>query len=159
MINLQFVQGTDAGAHLIEWFGGGPAFSHVDIVLPDGQLLGARSDEVGGRPAGVQARDSTYVGENKTIRVSIAGSTPQHEALALEFAKSQIGAPYDSEAIAAFVVGRDWREPNTWFCSELAARVLELAGCVKTLAAPANKVTPAALLLVVSALTDVVIPE
>jgi hypothetical protein len=46
MITLQFVRGEDLGAKLITWFGHGANFSHVDVVWPDGKLLGARSDRV-----------------------------------------------------------------------------------------------------------------
>ena len=70
--------------------------------------------------------------------------------------QDQIGKPYDTTAIAAFVTGRNWRDPGSWFCSELACAALERAGIFPgELVSPANKVTPAALLLVCSAFVAV----
>lgn len=154
MLCLQFVRGTDFEAQAIEWFGGGPRFSHVDLVMPDGQLLGARSDVIGGAPPGVQLRDHRYVGHDQTLRVEIP-CTDEQAAKAIAFAKEQIGKPYDKMAIFAFIIGRNWREDDAWFCSELCTMILETAGIIHPLAATANKISPAALVLVLSALVPI----
>lgn len=155
MIRIQFVAGTDAGAHLIAWFGGGAPFSHVDSILPDGRLLGSRSDVVGGAPAGVQIRDPGYVGHNKTLRIDV----PADDAMTAAyhgFLASQLGKPYDIEGILGFIAGRNWHDPSAWFCSELAAAGLEACGLFKwPLAVPSNKITPPGLILVLSTLTQV----
>lgn len=118
--------------------------------MPDGSLLGARSDKVGGKPAGVQVRPDGYEAWSRIERVSLQ-ATPEQEAKFRTFLTAQIGKPYDSLAIAAFAVGRDWREPDSWFCSELQAAALEASGWLpRPLASVANEITPRDLLLVVS---------
>lgn len=155
MIRLQFVQGTDLGAQLIQWWGGGPRFSHVDSVLPDGRLLGARHDVVVGAPAGVQIREASYVGQEKVLRLDLGVDDPAANAY-YEFVRSQIGKPYDKQGILAFVLGRDWRDPDSWFCSELVAAGLEKCGYFEfALASPSNKITPPDLILILSALLPV----
>lgn len=69
-----------------------------------------------------------------------------------EFLISQIGKPYDYEAIWAFLFNRDWREPDSWICSEFQAAALEVSGIVPRLYLAANKITPVALALAVSAM-------
>jgi hypothetical protein len=153
-IVLQFVRGADVGADLIAWFSHG-GYSHVDIVLPDGRLLGARSDRVGGAPPGVQIRDAAYVEGCEVLRVAIE-CAPEMAATFEAFVRGQIGKPYDVEGIAGFIVGRDWRDDSAWFCSELASAGLEHCGYFPhPLAAPTNKLTPADLLLVVSVKTPI----
>lgn len=151
MIVLQFVRGSDLGADLIAWFSHG-GYSHVDTVVREG-LLGARSDRVGGAPAGVQIRDPSYIGESPALRVQIECAPDVSMAYEV-FVRSQIGKPYDLEGIAGFVSGRDWRDDSAWFCSELVAAALEGCGYFDhPLAAPTNKITPADLLLAVSVKT------
>ncbi len=43
----------------------------------------------------------------------------------LAFAHAQVGKPYDYTAIAGFLARRDWREDDSWFCSELQAAAFE----------------------------------
>ena len=69
--------------------------------------------------------------------------------------RSQIGKPYDGEAILAFVAGRNWQDPEAWFCSELVAAGLEDSSIVLPLAAPTAKITPADLILILSAIVPV----
>lgn len=158
MISLLFVQGRDAGANVIQWFGHGAGFSHVDSILGDGRLLGARSDDVGGAPAGVQVRNPAYVQGAKTLRVYLQC----HEAVTVRyyaFLRKQIGKPYDHEGIAGFIVGRNWQRDDAWFCSELVAAGLQASGYLPyKLASPSNRITPPDLVLVLSALTPITLP-
>jgi hypothetical protein len=155
VITLQFVRGADFGADAISWFGHGADFSHVDTVTRGG-LLGARSDVVGGAPAGVHVRDPSYVaGARALLRVDLPCS-PEVAAAYEAFLTAQIGLPYDSEGILAFVVGRDWRGPGAWFCSELVGAGLEASGYFPyPLATPANKLTPPDLLLALSTINRI----
>ena len=124
--------------------------SHVDHVLGDGTLLGARSDSVGGKPPGVQIRPANYEVWTKTQSIRLNATAAQETAW-LNFLTAQIGKPYDFEAIAAFAIDRDWRNPEKWFCSELAAAALEACKWFpKPLASVANEITPRDLLLVIS---------
>lgn len=149
MIVLQFVRGTDFGARAIEWFSHCGDFSHVDTVLPEG-LLGSRSDTTGGKPPGVQIRDPSYVGAERTLRVEIPAS-PGMTQRYVDFLRSQLGKPYDVDGILGFIVGRDWRNPVDWFCSELVTAGLEQSGYFPfALSSPSNKITPADLVLLLS---------
>jgi hypothetical protein len=67
------------------------------------------------------------------------------------FAMAQVGKPYDNTAIEAFVFGRDWRQDDAWFCSELAAACLEQANAFShKLATPVNKIDPCMLFALAS---------
>jgi hypothetical protein len=66
----------------------------------------------------------------------------------------QDGKPYDWRAILGFGMGeRDWRVPDSWFCSELQARALEVAGILNFPAdVPMWRITPRDLWLLVTQL-------
>lgn len=150
MIRAQLVRGAGISSSLIAWQGSG-IYSHADIVLPDGRLLGARSDAVGGQPPGVRVRPAFY--ETWKHRTLFAlDATPEQEKLFYDFALAQEGKPYDSRAIVAFLVNRNWRDTAAWFCSELVAASLEHSGRCPHLFTTAQKVTPVGLAMVLSAL-------
>lgn len=152
-IVMQFAGSASLTSRLIEWFDHGE-FAHVDSVLPDGTLLGARDDVMDGYPAGVQIRAADYQQGYTLLRVSVPCTDDEQKAY-YDFVLAQVGKPYDEKAIAAFAVGRDWRSADSWFCSELCAAALEASGVVPTLSAPCNKIAPDDLLLVLSALVPV----
>lgn len=148
-IVLQFVQADDLGSKAIQIFERGWP-SHVDCVWPDGRLLGARSDAIGGAPPGVQLRSPNYAKWTQVKRIGLS-VTPQQLTDWLNFLEDQIGKPYDVTAILAFPMQRDWREPDSWFCSELQAAALEQCKFFpRPLSSPANEITPRDLLLLVS---------
>jgi uncharacterized protein YycO len=152
-VKLRFVLGSDLASSAIALFSAG-YFSHVDAIVPTASglaLLGSRNDEVGGKPAGVQIRPFGYAPVKRSLVLSVT-ATAEQETAWLKFLTAQIGKPYDKPAIWAFAFGRDWREPDSWFCSELQAAALESCGIVKSLVFPPNKVTPAELAQIVSAL-------
>jgi hypothetical protein len=122
--------------------------SHVDSVMADGRLLGAQN--VGG----VQIREPNYEQFSRAERVSIP-VTDKQEELYWDFLREQIGKPYDTLAIVAFALDRDWRSPDAWFCDELVAAGLEHAGLVHKLAPQINRVNVRDLYLVVSAIAPV----
>ena len=147
-LTFQFVRASGLAGSLIGWFGGGPGVSHVDIVLKDGRLLGARMD------GGVQIREASYLEGCEVLQVKVPCG-PAWASIAYSFLAEQVGKPYDFTAIWAFVLGHNWRDPKSWMCSELGAAVLERAGIVNPLVAPDSKITPDALLLLISALVPV----
>jgi uncharacterized protein YycO len=153
VIRARFVLGKDLSSQAIAWFSAGH-FSHVDAVMPDGGLLGSRADRVtvGGVtfPTGVQVRPPSYEPVKEAVELQLAVTVDQ-AAKFYAFLYSQIGRPYDKTAIWGFATGRDWREQDSWFCSELITAGFEEAGVVPTLYTPRNKVTPAACALVMSA--------
>jgi len=150
MITLQFVLGKGLSSQAIAWFNSGK-FSHVDCIFPDGTLLGARSDVILGIPPGVQIRPQGYEEWKIRYKMKLA-ATPLQEDRFYAFLQSQKGKPYDKTAIWGFAAGRDWREKDSWFCSELQAAALEYAALTPELYSPVNKISPAALALVMSAL-------
>lgn len=155
-INLQFSVCDDLGSWLIRQYDHGP-WSHVDAVLPEGGLLGARNDIVSGIPAGVHIRPPGYHAflGTKIITVPCADALT---GLFYAFLRGQIGKPYDQTAIAGFVFQRDWREHDSWFCSELQATAMETVGIFPhKLATPTEKLTPSGLYLACSVLTDLTI--
>jgi hypothetical protein len=139
---LQFSAGDGLASEAIRRFSRGWP-THVDVVVPDG-LLGARLD------GGVKIREPGYAVFNRTLTVRLA-STAEQEVRFTSFLYSQLGKPYDSEAIAGLALGRDWRDDSKWFCSELIAAALEVSGWLpKPLAFASHEITPRDLLLVVS---------
>lgn len=118
--------------------------SHVDIVMPDGRLLGARAD-------GVSLRLPGYAPFRNVVIAEIPASAEQESAF-YAFVLAQLGKPYDNLALIAFVFNRDWQREDRWTCSELPARGLEVAGVLPELYVPSSRVTPELLAAVVSAI-------
>lgn len=154
-VQVQFVRQADPISSGIAWFGGSP-FSHVDAVLPDGTLLGARSDRVGGKPSGVQIRPPNYEKFAARVRFSVPATDAQAGAF-YDFLHKQVGKPYDRSAILGFVTGRNWRHEDQWICSELIARAGEMSTIFPFLYLAANKITPGSCALAFSAIGATVI--
>jgi hypothetical protein len=147
-VTLQFVSDVSLSDTFIEWYGH-DAFSHVDYVLPDNTLLGSRL------PNGVAIRQPNYEVFTRVLRVTV----PCTDIVAASFdalAKSQIGKGYDTTAIMGFVFGRNWREPDTWTCTEYLAWVSEGSLLFpEMLVTPTNRIDPQDYLLALSVLTEV----
>lgn len=148
-IRLQFVLGDGLSSRAIAWFGAGH-FSHVDAVMPDGRLMGARSDWIGFIPPGVEIRPSFYEPWKERV-VMVLEVSHEQEAAFWRFGFAQLGKPYDHSAIWGFATGRDWREDDSWFCSECWTGALEVAHVFPDLYTPRNKVMPGTLAALYSA--------
>lgn len=151
MITLQFAAEPKIGSELIRWFTQG-SWSHVDTVLPDGTLLGARMNADGAAGPGVQIRSAGYLGAGARVQRLLLPCSAETEALFYAELHKELGKPYDWQAIAAFAAGRDWRNPEAWFCSELQAAKLEIVHVLPRLVVPADKLSPDSLFLVAAAL-------
>ena len=146
MITLQFVRAPGLGSSLISAYERGWP-SHVDAVLPDGRLLGARSDVLAGVPAGVQIRPADYEQVSETRRIILTADA-QTQLKFWAFLQSKIGAPYDTQAIFAFPFNQDWGSPDSFICSGLQAAALAASGWFpRPLPLPHDMVTPWELLL------------
>lgn len=149
-IRLQFSRQADPVSSLIAWMGSAP-FSHTDIILPDGNLLGARSDRVVGKPPGVQIRPPGYAKFAARVIFTLQCTDAQAGAF-YDFLHKQIGKPYDKWTILGFVTGRNWRQDNAWICSELVVRAAEIATIIPYVYLAANKISPGAAALAFSAI-------
>lgn len=150
-VRYQFVKDTGIGAALIRWRSRSP-YSHVDLVLPDGNLLGARDSKIGNIPAGVQIRPPNYKHFSQVLVAELPCTEAQAQAI-YAAVRSQIGKPYATEAIWDFIVD-DNSDPQptadnkAWFCDQLQAWGA-LAGGVPMLNPKTNlnAITPGDLLL------------
>lgn len=115
-------------------------YSHVDVVMPDGRLLGAHTD-------GVKLLLPTYQPVAKVCYLGFDYLTEQQEADCLKFYRDQVGKPYDYGAVLGVLAHHDWRNMSSWFCSELAFAGPAFAGRPLLNEAHVNRITPGKLLL------------
>ena len=147
-LRFYFYRGAGFSSRLIEWFSAGP-FSHVAYEWDETYLLDSRADVVAGVPPGVQFRKIVSEPDPHTI-MELEVTLEQWNVFRDSLHRT-LGRPYDKPGILGFATGRNWREPDSWFCSEADADSLEVAKVFEPLFAPANKVTPVALALLLSA--------
>ncbi len=88
--------------------------SHAEFVFEDGSTFGAKMD-------GVKHRATS---ESKAY-TRIERFTAPYIEQAYNWALTQLGKPYDFTAIAGIALNRNWREDDSWFCSELVAAAFE----------------------------------
>jgi hypothetical protein len=146
-IQLEFIAERKWYSFIINWFTSG-SFSHVDFVVASQYRFGARPC------GGVALRKVGYVPVRRTLIVTIDCNDTEY-ALFREFLEKQVRKPYDYKGIFGFALGRAWFDDSRWFCSELIAAALIHAGILRPLCVPANRISPNALLLVLSAVMKV----
>ena len=133
-------------------------FSHVDVVLADGGMLGASGSPevpvIEGNPDGVAVRAPDYqeFGIRRRATVRLPDGVDRKF---IDLVRTQMGKPFDDSALYEFFDDfedpRDWRQPDKWFCSELFTWALERAGAFPyDLLIPKNRVSPADLLLLLN---------
>src|SRR3954467_6522501 len=114
MITLRFVSHPGPFDLLVKAAQLGYWATHIDALLPDGRFISSRFWD------GVQIRPEDYDAGKFTreqwIRIV---TTKDEETRFYDFLNGQVGKPYDALAIVAFLAGRDWQAPDSWFCSEL----------------------------------------
>jgi hypothetical protein len=137
----QLVQARGLSSSLIGWFGGG-GYSHIDVITPSGLLRGARSDVIGGAPAGYHDRTPNYDNWIRQTVFELPTSAEQDKKY-WEFSDRQIGKPYDRRGILGFALGqRDWKSPDSWFCSEQVQINCQYAYILFPLFENCNRVDP-----------------
>src|SRR5882757_4649204 len=145
MITLRFVTSDDFVSRAIRAAEYGFWATHVETALEDGSVLGAYLD------LGVIIRPPDYDKGTRTQELVLSlGTSAAEERSYNTFLRAQLGKPYDLTAVEAFPLGRDWQEPDSWFCSELVAAGLVQCGFLAKLAVDSNKITPRDLLLILS---------
>jgi len=146
-ITFQFVHGTGLGSRLIEWKGDSEV-SHVNVVTPDGQLLGALLN------GGVKVRPRDYEKFALQILVTIPVSDEQYDAFWKD-AESHIGEQYDCAGIVGIALGTNIKDAGEDFCSEWPCKSLTAAGIVRIAKDP-SKIDPETLRLLVTAIPGAV---
>lgn len=131
MITLQFVRASGISSKLIAWWGSGwNGFSHVDAVLPDGRLFGARSDAIGYRPPGVWDRPQNYDPTWEAIEQIHIPADSTTTTLWLNSLLKEKGKKYDKPGIVRFLLGREPVNDGMWFCSALQESKIEERGLI-----------------------------
>ena len=129
-ITFQLVRGLHWSSKIIGWFGSG-YYSHIDVVTPHNYLRGARSDWIKGIPPGCRDRPQHYETWAAATRFTIDVTADQYKQY-WAFSDDQLGKPYDKRGLVAdFLLGRQWRDTDSWWCSEWAAANLEHAGIIE----------------------------
>ena len=125
-------------------------WSHVEAI----GLEGTFGAQLSGGVIWRSLDDACYRG-TKNVEVLNLTLTLEQEKAIWKFLDAQEGKPYDWRAILGFGLGRrDWREEDSWFCSELQTRALEVAGVVKLPTdIPVWRITPRDLWLLTSGLS------
>ena len=111
-------------------------FSHGDLELPGGALLGAsnspKAPVIRGNPCGVAVRPPDYENYGRKCRMVI--ETPLAEKIRAT-ALTQLGKPFDNKALYRFLSdavptprATDWLEETSWYCFELLAYAFYASG-------------------------------
>jgi hypothetical protein len=150
-IRLQFVLGSALPSRLIAWYGEGyGGYSHVDGVLSDGRLLGARNDAVGGQPPGTHIRRPEYEKWVKRAVMTLDATDAEYADWEASL-RAKIGTPYDRASIIGFITGESQHADGHWICSALQVNALQHIKRVPfPLPVPAHQITPNSLLLIVA---------
>lgn len=130
-------------------------FSHIDMVMKDGTLLGASDSpdapHIHGNPRGVAQRPFNY--QEFAYRRQMVLLTDRADDIR-RIAVSQLNKGFDNSALKDFVSDafpgmRDWRLTDSWFCAELVVWSMEVGGFwgAKILPWPKNRVSPTDILL------------
>ncbi len=132
-------------------------FSHAEIALPGEGLLGVSGpDKSINDKGGVLIRPFDCWPYKFPPIIAKIQCSEEVARRAIEWGRSQIGKPFDNAALYAFLrdraglpkLGRPWRDPEKWYCSEFALRAVELAGLFPyPLITPKDCVSPNTLLI------------
>lgn len=141
-ITWQFVRGTGLVSWLISWKNDAQV-SHVNVVTPDGKLLGAL------QKGGVQIRQPNYDKWKIQILVLVPVTDEQYDKF-WAFVNSKVGAKYDEKGILGIAFGNNLQNKSEFFCSELQAAGIKEAG-IATIAKDASKIDPDTLRLILTA--------
>jgi hypothetical protein len=103
-------------------------YSHIDVLTPTGMLRGARSDWIKGIPPGYMDRPYDYERWEAQTQFTLEVSEDQYDKY-WRYSDKQLYKPYDFRGlIKTFVFGRNWRDDDSWWCSEEVAMNGEVAG-------------------------------
>lgn len=113
MQRLIFSTNNMIGSVLIR-FGTWSRFSHVDLIMPDGQTV-VGSTALAGGVHEYPLKDR--IAESRSWAIYECDADGD---LVAKFARSQIGKAYDWLGCIGIAFHRDWQGGDKWFCSELS---------------------------------------
>lgn len=136
-MKLRFVEGGALDSKIIRYTTR-CRWSHVEAISGDGTFGSMLNGGVRWRDEG---KDYPNMVDGETVEIL---ATPPAESAFWAFLLNQEGKPYDWRAILGFGLGeRDWRQDDSWFCSELIARALEVCGIIDLpVDVPVWRITP-----------------
>ena len=132
-VKLVFMRSNLIGSKFIR-FMTWSQYSHVGVLLPDGNVVEARY------PEGVIMRRLDLAVEHATDYEIVKIPVKNPKAV-YDFMKDHLGKKYDLSGLFAFLTKRDWQNLDKWFCSELVASALKAGGC-PVAREDASRVTP-----------------
>ncbi len=111
-------------------------WSHAGFIIGDSELGVSGPDKKLGDPGGVRLRKLPCWDYLYPPIIARVQCTDHVRDRTLDWAKGEIGKPFDDKALYYFLrdraglpfAGREWRDPHKWFCSEFIARALEFGG-------------------------------
>lgn len=134
-MRLIFTRQHSIGSLLIRFFTWS-RWSHVAILEDDSMVIDSTFLH-----GGVRRRPLAELLAQASRHQMLDLNVP-NEAAALDFARAQIGRPYDWTAVLGILFrAPGWALPDRWFCSELAEAVV-LAGGLKRFREDAARITP-----------------
>lgn len=130
-------------------------FSHVDMLMKDGSLVGASNSPhapfIHGNPRGVASRPMDY--QKFGYRRQMVLQTERADDIRRLWV-TQLGKDYDNSAIKDFASDsfpgqRDWRLNDSWFCAEGVVWAMETGHFwgPQPLRWPKNRVSPTDILM------------
>ena len=119
-MKLLFTRRRHIGSWLIRMFTWSE-YSHVDIVLGNGFVLGAVA------PDGVTIQPYWHRIDmaSKAVMMDLPVKSIDD---AIAYAHKQIGKPYDWLGVVGIGLRRNWQEDDKWSCAELVANAASVAG-------------------------------
>ena len=133
-------------------------FSHVDMLMKDGNLLGASNSPnapvIHGNPRGVAVRPFDY--QPFAYRRQMFIKTERADDIR-RIAVTQLGKEFDNSSLKDFISDsfpgiRDWRLNESWFCAELVIWSMEMGYFwgPPPLPWPKNRVSPTDILMILT---------
>ena len=133
VVSVRFINESNILSDAIQWDTWG-RWSHVEFIFSDG-YFGSRFN------GGVKLRPFDYIKVKNSLECHVEVSDDQY-TLIYDFLKKQDGKPYDKTSILGFIIHRDWKSDDSWFCSELVAAAFLEAGIALLRTTDVNRISP-----------------
>ena len=150
MIQLLFTNESNPAHYIID-FATRSKYTHVDVVVPGNLYFGAKPR------GGVKFRKENKT-KMKTCLVMNLDVSEEVQQKFYEFLFKQENKPYDWRACLTWFVVRDWKEDDSWFCSELVAAALMKSGFFEGTSSifySCSRISPSDLILLLSGRSNV----